>query len=106
LYDGVTWSLRKVDQKYLESSEMWYWKSMDNNRTDCVRNEEELSSQRGQEYPTHSKKEVRLHISEENIGGGMQVTVRRGRRSKQLLDDLTETRTHWELEEEILDRTL
>jgi hypothetical protein len=33
-------------------------------------------------------------------------TGRRGRRRKQLLDDLTEKRRYWKLKEEALDRTL
>jgi hypothetical protein len=34
------------------------------------------------------------------------MTGRRGRRSKQLLDDLKEKRRYWKLKEEALDRTL
>ena len=34
------------------------------------------------------------------------MTVRRGRRRKQLLDDLTETRGYWKLKEEVLDRII
>jgi hypothetical protein len=38
-----TWTLRKVDQKYLESFEMWCWRRMKNiSWTDHVRNEEVL----------------------------------------------------------------
>ena len=34
---------RKVDQKYMESSEMWCWRRMEGFRwTDCVKNEEVL----------------------------------------------------------------
>jgi hypothetical protein len=29
LYRAEIWTLRKVDQKYLESFEMWYWKKME-----------------------------------------------------------------------------
>jgi hypothetical protein len=36
----------------------------------------------------------------------IEVTGRRGRRRKQLLDDLKEKRRHWKLKEEALDRTL
>jgi len=38
--------------------------------------------------------------------GKIEVTGRRGRRGKQLLDDLKEKRRHWKLKEEELDRTL
>jgi len=36
----------------------------------------------------------------------MEVTGRRGRRRKQLLNDLKETREYWKLKEEAPDRTL
>jgi len=43
LYGAETWTLRKVDQKYLESFEMWCCRRMEKNRwTNCVRKEEEL----------------------------------------------------------------
>jgi hypothetical protein len=29
LYGGETWTLRKVDQKYLESFERWCWRRME-----------------------------------------------------------------------------
>jgi hypothetical protein len=37
--------------------------------------------------------------------GRIEVMGRRGRRHKQLLDDLTETRGYWKLKEEAQDRT-
>jgi hypothetical protein len=43
LYGAETWTLRKVDQKYLESFEMWCWRRMEKIIwTDRVRNEEIL----------------------------------------------------------------
>jgi hypothetical protein len=42
LYGAETWSLRKVDQKYLESFEMWCWRRVEINWTVRVRNEEVL----------------------------------------------------------------
>jgi hypothetical protein len=55
--DGAeTWTFRDVDQKYLESFEMWCWRRLEKiSWTDRVRNEEVLHSQ-GQEYPTYNKK--------------------------------------------------
>jgi hypothetical protein len=48
-------------------------------------------------------KEVLHRVKEErNI---LQMTGRRGRRHKQLLDDLKEKRRYWKLKEEALDRT-
>jgi hypothetical protein len=43
LYSFETWSFRAVDQKHLESFEMWYWKRMEKiSLTNRVRNEEVL----------------------------------------------------------------
>ena len=43
LYGAETWTLRAVDQKYLESFEMWCWRRMEKiSWTDHVRNEEVL----------------------------------------------------------------
>jgi hypothetical protein len=42
-YGAETWTLRKVDQKYLESFEIWCWRRLEKiSRTDRVRNEEVL----------------------------------------------------------------
>jgi hypothetical protein len=43
---------------------------------------------------------------EGKIEGRIEITGRRGRRCKQLLDDLKEERRYWKLKEEALDRTL
>jgi hypothetical protein len=43
LYGAETWTLRAVDQKHLESFEMWCWRRMEKIRwTEHVRNEEVL----------------------------------------------------------------
>jgi hypothetical protein len=43
LYGAETWTLRAVDQKHLESFEMWCWRRMEKIRwTDHVKNEEVL----------------------------------------------------------------
>jgi len=43
LYGAKTWTLRAVDQKHLESFEMWCWRRMEKiSWTDHVRNEEVL----------------------------------------------------------------
>jgi hypothetical protein len=54
LYGAETWTLRAVDQKHLESFEMWCWRRMEKiSWTDHVRNEEVLfMSQGAEEYPT------------------------------------------------------
>jgi hypothetical protein len=43
MYGAETWTLRKLDQKYLESFEMWCWRRMEKiSWTARVRNEEVL----------------------------------------------------------------
>ena len=43
LYGAETWTLRAIEKKHLESSEMWCWRRMENiSWTDYVRNEEVL----------------------------------------------------------------
>jgi hypothetical protein len=46
------------------------------------------------------------HVIEEKREGWIKVTERRGRRGKQLLDDLKKTTVYWKLQEETQDRTL
>jgi hypothetical protein len=46
------------------------------------------------------------HFTAGKVEGRIEVTRRRARRCKQLLDDLQETRGYWELKEEALDRTV
>jgi hypothetical protein len=46
------------------------------------------------------------HMIEGKLEGRIEMTETRGRRRKQLLDDLKEKRRYWKLEEETLDRTL
>jgi hypothetical protein len=45
------------------------------------------------------------HVIEGKLERRMEITERRGRRRKQLLDGLKEKRRHWKLKEEALDRT-
>jgi hypothetical protein len=42
LYGADTWTLRAVDQKHLESFEIWCWRRMEISWTDHVGNEEVL----------------------------------------------------------------
>jgi hypothetical protein len=46
------------------------------------------------------------HVIEGKLEGRMEQRGRRGRRCKQLLNDLKETRGYWKLKQEALDRTL
>jgi hypothetical protein len=49
---------------------------------------------------------TKKHVIEGKIGGRIEVTGRRGRKHKQVLDDLKEKRKYWKLKEEALDRTM
>jgi hypothetical protein len=46
------------------------------------------------------------HVIEGKLEGMIEMTGRRGRKHKQLLDDLKEKRRYWKLKEEALDHTL
>ena len=88
--------------------------------TDHVRNEEVLLRVKEQRNILHeiSKRKANWigHILRRNcllqrviegkIKGGIEVTGRRGRRSRKLLDDLKENRGYCQLKEEALDRTM
>jgi hypothetical protein len=121
LYGAETWTIRAVDQKHLESFEVWCWKGMEKiSWTDHVRNEEVLLRVKEQRNILHeiSKRKANLigHILRRNciiqrviegkIKGGIEVTGRRGRRCRKVLDDLKERRGCSHLKEEALDRTV
>jgi hypothetical protein len=68
LYGAETWKLRTVDQKHLESSEMWCWRRMEKiSWTDHVRNEEVLLSVKEQRNILHEIRKRKanwiVHIS-------------------------------------------
>jgi len=107
LYGAETWTIRSVDQKHLERLEMWCWRRMEKIIwTDHVRNEEVLLRVKEQRNILHEIRKRKAnwigHILrrncllrraiEEKIKGGVEVTGRRGRRRKKLLDDLKERR--------------
>jgi hypothetical protein len=57
LYGAETWTLRKVDQKYLESIEIWCWRRKEKiSWTDCVRNEEVLHRVKEERNVVHTVK--------------------------------------------------
>jgi len=88
--------------------------------TDYVRNEEELLRVKEQRIILHEISKWKsnwighiLHrnccqerVIERKIKGGIEVTGRRGRRRRKLLDDLKEWRGYSHLKEEALDRTM
>ena len=120
LYGAETWTLRAIDQKHVESFEMWYWRRMEISWTDHVRNEEVLLRVKEQRNILHeiSKRKANWigqilrkncllqRVIEGKIKGRIGVTGRRGRRRKKLLDDLKERRGYCHLKEEALDRTM
>jgi hypothetical protein len=121
LYGAETWTLRAVDKKHLESVERWCWGRMEKiSWTDHVRNEDVLLRVKEQRNILHeiSKRKAKWvgHILRRNcllqrviegkIQGGIEVTGRRGRRRRKLLDYLKERRGYSHLKEEALDRTM
>jgi hypothetical protein len=107
LYGAETWTLRVVDQKHLESFEMWCWRRMEKIIwTDHVRNEEVLLRVKEQRNILHEIRKRKSnwigHILRRNcilqrvikgkIQGGIEVTGRQGRGCRKLLDDLKERR--------------
>jgi len=121
LYGAETWTLRAVDQKHLESIEMWCWRRMEKiSWTDHVRNVEVLLRVKGQRNILQEIRKRKAnwigHILRRNCllqrviegktKGGIEVTGRRGRKLRKLLDDLKERRGYSQLKEEALDRTM
>jgi hypothetical protein len=121
LCGAETWTLRKVDQKYLESFEMWCWRRVENIIwIDRVKNKEVLHriKEEGNTLYTIKYKKANWisHILRRNCllkqviegkkEGKVEMKERRGRRRKQLLDHLKEKRGYWKFEEEALDHTL
>jgi hypothetical protein len=86
--------------------------------TDRVRNEEVLHRVKEERNILHTIKRRKAnwighilrrncllkHVIEGKLEGRIEMTGRRGRRRKQLLEDLKEKRGHWKLIEEALDR--
>ena len=121
LYGAETWTLRAADQKYLESFEMWCWRRMEKiSWTDHVRNEEvllRLNEQRNILHEIRKRKanwighilrrnSLLKQVIEGKIKGEMEVTRRRGRRRKKLMDELKDRRGFSHLKEKALDRTM
>ncbi|PNF32598.1 hypothetical protein B7P43_G18093 [Cryptotermes secundus] len=119
LYGAETWTLRAIDQKHLESFEMWCWRRMEKNSwTDYVRNEEVLfrvSEQRNTLQEIRKWKAnwighilrgncLLKEVIEGKIEGRIEVARRRGRRHKKMLDDLGDRRGYFHLKEKAVDR--
>jgi len=121
LHSAETSTLRAVDQKHLESFEMWCWRRMEKiSWTDHMGNENILLRVKEQRNILHEIRKRKAnwigHILRRNcllqqviegkIKGGIEVTGRRGRRRRKLLDDLKGRRGYSHLKEEALDRTM
>ena len=121
LYGAETCTLRATDQKRLENFEMWCWRRMDKiSWTDHVRNEEVLLRVNEQRNILHEIRKRKANwigrilrrsyllqqVIEGKIKGQIEVTRRRGRRRKKLLDDRKDRRGYCKLKEEALDRTM
>ncbi|PNF30904.1 hypothetical protein B7P43_G05212 [Cryptotermes secundus] len=119
LYGAETWILRAVDNKHLESFEMWCWKRMEKiSWTDYVRNEEVLFRVSVQRNILHEIRKWKANwichmlrsnrflkeVIEGKTEGRIEVTRRRGRRRKKMLDDLGDRRGYSHLKEKALDR--
>jgi len=120
LYGAEAWTLRAVDHKYLVSFEMWCWRKMEKiSWTDHGRNEEVLLRVNEQGNILHEISERKANwmghiltrncllqqVIEGKMKGGIELTGRRGRRRRKLLDDLKERRGYCQLKEEVVDRT-
>jgi len=121
LYGAETWTLRAMDQKHIETFEMWCWRRMEKIRwTDHVRNEDVLLRVKERRNILHEIRKRKVNwighilrrncllqrVTEGKIQGGIEVTGRQERRRRKLLDDLKERRGYSHLKEEALDRTM
>jgi hypothetical protein len=111
----------QVDQKNLESFEMWCWRRMGKiSWNDHVRNEDVLFRVKEQRNILHEIRKRKAnwigHILRRNcllrrviegkIQGVIEVTGRREIRRRKLLDDIKEMRGYSYFKEEALDRTM
>jgi hypothetical protein len=107
LCGAEAWTLRAVDQKHLESSEMWCWRRMENiSLPDHVRNKDVLLRVKEQRNILHEIRKRKANwighilrrncllqwVTEGKIQGGIEVTGRQARRRRELLDGLRERR--------------
>jgi hypothetical protein len=119
LYDAETGMLQAVDQKHLESFQMWCWRRIVISWTDQVRMKKcylllGVKEQRNNLHGICKRKANCIHhilrrncllwqVIEGKIKAGTEV---RGRRCRKLLDDLKERSGYSYLKEEALDHTI
>ena len=120
-YGAESWSRRAVDKKHLESFEMWCWRRMEKiSWSDHVRNvllrvqeqriilrEIRVSEQKANWIGHILRRNCLLQrVIEGKIKGGIEVTGRREKRRRKLLDDLKGRRGYFHLKKEVLDCTM
>jgi hypothetical protein len=120
LCGAETWTPRALDQKHLDSFELWCWRRMEKiSWTDHVRNKDvvlRVKEQRNILREIRKRKAnwighilrrkcLLQRVIEGKIQRGIEVTGRQRRRRRKLLDDLKERRGYSHLEE-ALDRTI
>ena len=123
LYGAETWTLRKVDQKYLVGFEIVLLEKDGEDQLDRSREKRRSRTLRGVKEDRNIERNLQwkktnwighiLHrnrllkrIIERKVEGKMEVRGRGGRRRKKLLDDLEGTEIMLEMKEETLDLTL
>ena len=107
-YGPETWTLWAADQKYLESFDMWPWRMMGGMKkcylASMSRGIHEIRKWKAK-WIVHilHRKCLLKQVIEGKIKGEMEVTRRRGRRRKKLLEELKDRRGYSHLKEEALD---
>ncbi|PNF30548.1 hypothetical protein B7P43_G09945 [Cryptotermes secundus] len=108
LYGAETYTLKAVDQKCLESFEMWCWRRMEKiSWTDYVRNEEVLFRVSEQRNTLHEIRKRKANWIGHILRGNCllkEVIEGRGRRRKKMPNDLGDIRGYFHLKEKALDR--
>lgn len=116
LYGAQTWTILKVDQKYLGSFEMLCRRRMERiSWTDCMKSEV-LHTDKEERIIIHTMKQGkenwichnfhRSYLLKHAIKGELKGMGRQERRSKHLFDDLKDVRQYWNLKQNVLDHTV
>jgi hypothetical protein len=121
LYGAKTRTMWKINQKCLESFEMWWWRRMKKiSRTDRVINEgvvKRVKKERNIPHTIKTRKATWIchimrrnwllrHIAKGKIEGKTEGMRRRRIRRKKLLDAFKKTRGYWNLKEEAFRKRL
>ena len=113
--DGAeTWTLRKIEEKYLENFEMWRWSRKEISWLDRVKNEAVLKRLKEKRNILQTIKRrtgswirhiLRINCFLNHVIERMVEVMRRWKRCKQLQDVVKKRRIHLNFKEEALDRT-